>query len=71
MDSLTLFGFISVATMLLAYTLERRGRFWILLFALACLSSALYGLLAGTWPFALVESVWAFVALHRWWKAAP
>lgn len=69
MDSLTLFGFISVATMLLAYTLEKRGRIWILVFALACLSSALYGLLAGTWPFALVESIWAGVAAHRWWKA--
>jgi hypothetical protein len=69
MDSLTLFGFVSVATMLLAYALEERGPGWILVFAAACLSSALYGLLAGTWPFALVESIWALVAFRKWWRS--
>jgi hypothetical protein len=69
MDQLTLFGFISVATMVVAYTLERRGRYWILIFSCACLASALYGLLAGTWPFAVAESVWALVAFVRWRQA--
>jgi len=63
---LTLFGFLSVTTMLVAYALEERGPLWILIFALACLSSGLYGLLAGTWPFAVVESIWAIVAFRRW-----
>jgi hypothetical protein len=27
----------------------------------------LYGWLAGTWPFGVVEGVWALVALRRWW----
>jgi len=69
MDPLTLFGFISVGIMLLAYALEHRDTVWILVFAIACLSSALYGLLAGTWPFALVESIWTIVALRRWRRA--
>jgi hypothetical protein len=66
MDSLTLFGFTSVTLMLVAYALERRGRVWILIFAFACLSSALYGLLADALPFAVVETVWAGVAFKRW-----
>jgi hypothetical protein len=27
---------------------------------------SIYGFLQGAWPFGLVESVWALVALHRW-----
>lgn len=40
---------------------------WIFLFALACAASSLYGWLAGTWPFSVVEGIWATVALRRWW----
>lgn len=69
MNSLTLFGFISVSVMLVAYALEHKGRMWILIFAFACLSSALYGLLADALPFAVVETVWAGVAFKRWWDA--
>lgn len=69
MNSLTLFGFTSVTIMLVSYALERRGRVWILVFAFACLSSALYGLLADAMPFAVVETVWAGVAVKRWWDA--
>lgn len=69
MDSLTLFGFISVTIMLIAYALERRGRIWILIFAISCLFSSLYGYLSGTLPFAIIEIIWTVVALHRWWKA--
>jgi len=68
MDILTLFGFLSVLVMLLSYTLEDRGPGWILLFAAACLASAAYALLAGTLPFAIVETIWAGVALRRWWR---
>ena len=65
MDLLTLFGIISVASMLLCYALEERSPAYVLGFAAACWSSALYGWLAGTWPFAVVESVWGIVALRR------
>jgi hypothetical protein len=52
--------------MLVAYALEHRGARWVLVFALACAASSLYGWLAGTWPFAVVEGVWSLVALRRW-----
>ena len=68
MDSLTLFGACAVTVMLIAYALEQRSAWWIFVFALACMASSLYGWLAGTWPFAVVEGIWALVALRRWWR---
>jgi hypothetical protein len=67
MNALTLFGASAVALMLLSYALENRSAWWVLVFALACAASSLYGWLAGTWPFGIVEGVWALVALRRWW----
>ena len=66
MNGLTAFGAGAVTLMLVAYTLERRSTSWVLVFALACAASSLYGWLAGTWPFGVVEGVWACVALRRW-----
>jgi hypothetical protein len=65
MDALTVFGFLSVSAMLLFYSLEPRGAIYSLAFALACWAAAIYGWLAGTWPFALVELVWGGVAARR------
>jgi hypothetical protein len=67
MSLLTLFGACAVTIMLLSYALEQRSAWWVLIFALACAASSLYGWLAGTWPFGVVEGVWALVALRRWW----
>ena len=66
MDGLTLFGFISVAIMVVAYAMEDRSGQWILVFSLACLSSSLYAWLAGIVPFALVELIWSVIAFKRW-----
>ncbi len=66
MSPLTLFGACAVTVMLISYTLEHRAAGWVLVFALACAASSLYGWLAGTWPFGVVEGVWALVALRRW-----
>lgn len=65
--TLTLFGAVAVTVMMVSYALERRSVGWILVFACACAASSAYGWLAGTWPFGVVESVWALVALRRWW----
>lgn len=62
---LTIFGAASVSFMMLMYALERRSRRFILAFACGCLLSSAYGFLAGTWPFGVVEAVWAAVAAHR------
>jgi hypothetical protein len=63
---LTLYGAAAVTLMLVAYALEPRAAGWVLVFALACAASSLYGWLAGAWPFGVVEAVWALVALRRW-----
>jgi hypothetical protein len=63
---LTLFGAVAVTVMMVSYALERRSARWILVFAVACAASSAYGWLAGTWPFGVVEGVWALVALRRW-----
>ena len=67
MNTLTVFGACAVAIMLLAYALEQRSSWWVLVFSLACAASSLYGWLAGTWSFGVVEGVWALVALRRRW----
>ncbi len=66
MDLLTIFGAIAVTIMLVSYALESRSPTWILVFAFGCAASAVYGAMAGTWPFTVVESIWSIVALRRW-----
>lgn len=63
---LTLFGVATVSLMLVAYALEERARAFVMLFAGACGASSIYGFMAGTWPFGIVEAVWTVVALRRW-----
>ena len=63
---LTVFGACAVTFMMLMYALERRGRQFILAFACGCALSSVYGFLAGTWPFGVVEAIWAAIALHRY-----
>jgi hypothetical protein len=66
MDWLLIFGTISVATMLAMYALEERGRVYVAGFAAACAASSVYAILVGAYPFAVVEAVWAVVAVRRW-----
>jgi hypothetical protein len=63
---LTAFGASAVTFMMLMYALERRHRRFVLAFALGCALSSAYGFLAGTWPFGVVELIWAAIALHRY-----
>ena len=63
---LTAYGATVVTLMMVCYTLESRSRWFTLGFAAACLGSASYGFLAGTWPFGVVETVWALLALKKW-----
>jgi hypothetical protein len=66
---LTAFGAAAVTFMMLMYALERRHRRYILAFACGCALSSAYGFLAGTWPFGVVEAIWAVVALVRFRRA--
>lgn len=55
MDSLSLFGFVAISFMLLAYLFEDKNPYFVLLFACACAMGSLYGFLQGAWPFGLIE----------------
>jgi hypothetical protein len=68
MTMLTTFGLVSVSAMLICYALEERSHWFVLAFAGACGLASIYGFLAGTWPFGLVESVWGVIAFRRWWR---
>jgi len=69
MDGLTLFGLLAVTAMLVFYALEKLSHWFVLAFAAACGLASLYGFLAGTWPFGVVEAIWSLVALNRWTNA--
>jgi len=68
--TLTIYGAAAVTFMMLMYAFERRGRRFILAFACGCALSSAYGFLAATWPFGVVELIWAAVALHRYRRVA-
>jgi hypothetical protein len=68
MDALTLFGLVAVSLMLICYALEQRSPYYVLGFAFSCALGSAYGFLQGAWPFGLVEAIWSFVALARFWK---
>jgi hypothetical protein len=56
--------------MMTMYAFERRGRRYILGFAVGCVLSGGYGFASGAWPFGVVELVWSAVAVRRWQAAA-
>lgn len=65
MDWITAFGVVGLTFMMVMYALERRGRGFILAFAIGCVLSSAYGFLSGAWPFGIVEAIWCVVALRR------
>jgi hypothetical protein len=62
----TLYGVCALTFMMLMYALERRGRTFVLAFALGCALSSSYGFLSGAWPFGVVEAIWTLIALRRY-----
>lgn len=64
--AVTVYGVCAVTFMMAMYALERRGRVFVLLFALGCLLSSAYGFLSGAWPFGVVEFIWSGIALRRY-----
>ena len=62
---LTVFGSIAVGIMFLAYWLEPRSRWFILIFAGASAATAVYSGLAEVYPIMVIEGLWSLVALRR------
>jgi hypothetical protein len=67
--AVTIYGVCALTFMMAMYALERRGRRFVLAFALGCALSSSYGFLSGAWPFGVVEGIWTLVALRRWQQA--
>ena len=65
MTGIDLYGFAAVSGMLLFYALEGRHTGFIAAFAVTCAAASVYGFLIGSWPFGIVEAIWALVALKR------
>lgn len=63
--AVTVYGVAALTFMMLMYSMERRGRRFILGFALGCVLSSVYGFLSGAWPFGVIEAIWGLVALLR------
>jgi hypothetical protein len=68
MNPLSIFGLFAVTAMLVFYAMEKRSRWFILVFAGSCVLGSAYGFLQGAWPFGLVEAVWSLVAARRLWQ---
>lgn len=64
---LTAYGVVALTFMMGMYALERRHRRFVVLFALGCLLSSVYGFLSGAWPFGVVELIWAGIAVQRYY----
>ena len=64
--AVTIYGVCAVSLMMAMYALERRGRGFIVGFAVGCLLSSAYGFMSGAWPFGVVEFIWSGIALRRY-----
>lgn len=64
--AVTIYGVCAVTFMMVMYALERRGRRFVVGFAVGCVLSSVYGFLSGAWPFGVVELIWSIVALRRY-----
>jgi hypothetical protein len=62
----TIYGVLAVTFMMAMYALESRGRRFVLLFAVGCVLSSIYGFLSGAWPFGVVELIWSGIAVRRY-----
>lgn len=62
-----LFGTFAVSLMAIFYLLEKKRHIYILLFSMACLASSSYAVAIESWPFAVIEFLWAGIAFWRWW----
>jgi hypothetical protein len=64
-NAVTIYGVLALSFMMLMYALESRGRRFVVLFALGCVLSSIYGFASGAWPFGVVEAIWSLIAVRR------
>ncbi len=61
LDHITLFGLLCLTSTVIFDSLEKRNRWFVLLFGLGCVGASYYGFVTGSWPFGLVEGIWAAI----------
>ena len=66
-EALTLFGVVALTIMVVCYALERKSRWYTFGMAVCCVAASVYAFLAGTWPFGILEFIWAIIAFARWY----
>ena len=62
---LTAFGSAAVALMFLMYWWEERSIWFVALFSVGSAAASAYGFLIGSYPFGVIEALWAVVAMRR------
>lgn len=65
---LTIYGSVVLTMMMIFYLLESRSSIYTLFFAITCFGSAIYGTLAGVYPFGVIESIWGIFSISRFIK---
>ena len=65
---ITVFGSVAVSIMFLAYWLERRSKWMVLIFAVASALTSVYSGLVDAYPITVIEALWAAVALQRFYR---
>ena len=65
---LTIYGSVVLTMMMIFYLLESRSPLYSLFFGITCFDSAIYGILAGVYPFGAIESVWGIFSINRYVK---
>ena len=60
-----MYGVTVLTFMMVMYALERRGKRFVIAFALGCALSSAYGFASGAWPFGVIEAIWCVIAVRR------
>ncbi len=60
-----LYGTAAATAMVVCYSLEEKGPGYTLAFAASCLAAAGYAFTIGSWPFFVLETIWAAIAARR------
>jgi hypothetical protein len=64
-SALNIFGSVDLTVMLLFYIYENSRPVYSVLFGITCIGSSVYGFLSGTWPFGVIELVWAVFSVKK------
>lgn len=68
LSPLNVYGSVVLLLMMLFYVMENKAPVYTLLFGIMSIGTSSYGFLAGTWPFGVIEAVWAIFALNKYRK---